>query len=101
MALGVAIGTGFGRQRPLDVFRSQARDSFDEMEETVDQHIIESFLEVKIGPRGVDLESLGLAPPKRSWTYLMKEQPIDTQPKLKLLPSVLKSFFDKIGGKGR
>jgi preprotein translocase subunit SecA len=98
MTAGVSIGTGFGRERPLDTFRRLARESFEQMEEEIDEGVIASFERAELSERGVDLRALGLARPRRTWTYLMQEQPIDTQPKLRMVPTLLRSVVDKLFG---
>jgi preprotein translocase subunit SecA len=98
MAVGVSIGTGFGRQKPLDAFRRQARDSYEEMEYEIDEGIVESFERGRFAETGIDVEELGLSPPKKTWTYLTTELPIETQPKLRLVPSLLKSMINKMFG---
>ena len=99
MALGVSIGTAFGRQRPLDTLRRLARDSFEEMEYEIDEGIVDSFENAELSERGVDLQALGLSPPRRTWTYLLEEQPLETKPKLRLVPSLLQSMVNKVFGR--
>jgi hypothetical protein len=97
--LGVSIGTAFGRQRPLDTLRRLARDSFEEMEYEIDEGIVESFETAELSEQGVDLGALGLGPPRRTWTYMLEEQPLETKPKLRLVPNLLQSVVNKLFGR--
>jgi preprotein translocase subunit SecA len=100
MASGVSIGTGFGRERPLDTFKRLAVESFEQMEEAVDAGILSSFERAELSERGVDLEALGLARPRRTWTYLMKEQPLETRARMRMLPTLLRSLVNRLWGGG-
>jgi preprotein translocase subunit SecA len=94
MSVGISIGSTFGRERPQQTFQRMARESFETFEEDVDTGIVETFERTKITRRGIDLEAEGLAPPSETWTYVVKEQPLETKPRPRLQATLLKKFVD-------
>ncbi len=101
MSVGVSFGSSFGRERPQQTFRRMARESFEVFEQEVDGGLIETFERAEVTRRGVDLDAEGLAPPTETWTYVVKEQPLETKPRPRLQAALLKRVVDLFRGKGR
>jgi preprotein translocase subunit SecA len=64
-----------GRQNPLEEFHRLAASAFQEMLERIDKEIVKSFMTVKIGKDGIDMQKEGLSGPSSTWTYLINENP--------------------------
>ena len=99
MSVGISIGSTFGRESPLATFRRMARESFDAFEEEVDDGIIETFERAEATRSGIDLAAEGLAPPDEIWTYVVKEQPLETKAKPRLPVTMLQSLVNLFKGK--
>ncbi len=99
MSVGISIGSSFGRERPLTTFRRLARESFETFEEETDEGIIETFERAELTKRGIDLAAEGLAPPDEIWSYVVKEQPLETKAKPRLPVTMLQSLVNLFKGK--
>jgi hypothetical protein len=96
----VSVATGFGREKPLQAFRRLARESFEAFEEEVEEGIVDLLARGAAGER-IDLEAEGLAPPKRTWTYVVKEQPLEMRPPPRLQATLARNLMNLITGRKR
>ncbi|HEY3056029.1 MAG TPA: accessory Sec system translocase SecA2 [Thermoanaerobaculia bacterium] len=51
---------------------------FENLFETLDARVIQTFLTAHIDEKGIDLEAAGLAAPASTWTYLVTDNPFGT-----------------------
>ncbi len=99
MTSGVSVGTGFGRERPMGTYRRLAKESYEAFEREVDEGVAATFESDAVSERGLDLEAAGLAPPRRTWTSIVKEQPLDTRPPPRLPVTLARKLADLLRGK--
>lgn len=68
-----------GRQ-PLAEFTRRARDGFERLLERIDDTAAELFAGLEVGPDGVDWEAHGLRGPAATWTYLVSDDVLGSNP---------------------
>ncbi len=65
----------FAGRFPLAEFHRQAGESFQDLEERIEEEAVRDFERIEIAPSGVDWEREGLRGPSATWTYLVGENP--------------------------
>jgi preprotein translocase subunit SecA len=70
---------GFGGKSPTFEFQKMIIKAFDEMQQTIDEQIIETFRNAVINENGIDAEREGLVGPSSTWTYLIDDNPFGNQ----------------------
>jgi preprotein translocase subunit SecA len=65
----------FAGRFPLAEFHRQAGESFQALEERIEDEVVRDFERIEITPEGVDWEREGLRGPSATWTYLVGENP--------------------------
>ena len=65
----------FAGRFPLAEFHHQAGESFQALEDRIEDEVVRDFERVEITPAGVDWEREGLRGPSATWTYLVGENP--------------------------
>jgi len=65
----------FAGRFPLAEFHHQAGESFQALEDRIEDEIVRDFERITITPEGVDWEREGLRGPSATWTYLVGENP--------------------------
>jgi preprotein translocase subunit SecA len=65
----------FAGRFPLAEFHRQAGESFQALEERIEDEVVRDFVRIEITPEGVDWEREGLRGPSATWTYLVGENP--------------------------
>lgn len=63
---------------PYQEFNLFIFERFQDLFETLDAKVMETFLSAHIDERGIDLEREGLAAPASTWTYLVTDNPFGT-----------------------
>ena len=65
----------FAGRFPLAEFHHQAGESFQALEDRIEDEVVRDFERIEITPEGVDWEREGLRGPSATWTYLVGENP--------------------------
>jgi preprotein translocase subunit SecA len=65
----------FAGRFPLAEFHRQAGESFQALEDRIEDEVVRDFERIEITPEGVDWECFGLRGPSATWTYLVGENP--------------------------
>jgi preprotein translocase subunit SecA len=65
----------FAGRFPLAEFHRQAGESFQALEERIEDEIVRDFERIEVTAAGVDWEREGLRGPSATWTYLVGENP--------------------------
>ena len=65
----------FAGRFPLAEFHKQAGDSFQALQDRIEDEVVRDFERIEITPEGVDWEREGLRGPSATWTYLVGENP--------------------------
>ncbi len=65
----------FAGRFPLAEFHRQAGESFQDLEDRIEDEAVRDFERIDITPAGVDWEREGLRGPSATWTYLVGENP--------------------------
>ena len=65
----------FAGRFPLAEFHHQAGESFQALEDRIEDEVVRDFERIDITPGGVDWEREGLRGPSATWTYLVGENP--------------------------
>ena len=65
----------FAGRFPLAEFHRQAADTFEALQERIEQEVIHDFAGLEVTPAGVDWERAGLRGPSATWTYLVGDNP--------------------------
>jgi preprotein translocase subunit SecA len=65
----------FAGRFPLAEFHRQAGESFQALEDRIEDEVVRDFERIRITPEGVDWEREGLRGPSATWTYLVGENP--------------------------
>ena len=65
----------FAGRFPLAEFHRQAGESFQALEDRIEDEVVRDFERIAITPAGVDWEKEGLRGPSATWTYLVGENP--------------------------
>ena len=65
----------FAGRFPLAEFHHQAGESFQALEDRIEDEVARDFERITITPEGVDWEGEGLRGPSATWTYLVGENP--------------------------
>jgi preprotein translocase subunit SecA len=65
----------FAGRFPLAEFHQQAGESFQALEDRIEDEAVRDFERIEITPQGVDWEREGLRGPSATWTYLVGENP--------------------------
>jgi preprotein translocase subunit SecA len=65
----------FAGRFPLAEFHHQAGESFQALEDRIEDEVVRDFERIEITPDGVDWEREGLRGPSATWTYLVGENP--------------------------
>ncbi len=60
---------------PLDHFHVTVGKAFQDLVDSIDNSIVETFLSVEITADGIDMEKAGLKGPTSTWTYLINDHP--------------------------
>jgi preprotein translocase subunit SecA len=66
------------KETPIDEFHRTAIPEFRKIPDEVSERSAETFEEIEIGPDGVDLTSGALRRPSATWTYMVHDNPFDT-----------------------
>jgi preprotein translocase subunit SecA len=73
-----------GGQWPLDEFHKSANEAFGLLQARIEENITQTFESLPISPEGVDWEAAGLLGPTSTWTYLVNDNPFETNLMLNL-----------------
>jgi preprotein translocase subunit SecA len=65
----------FAGRFPLAEFYRQAGESFQALQDRIEDEVVRDFERIEVGPDGVDWEREGLRGPSATWTYLVGENP--------------------------
>jgi preprotein translocase subunit SecA len=65
----------FAGRFPLAEFHRQAGESFQALEDRIEDEVVRDFERIEITPEGVDWDREGLRGPSATWTYLVGENP--------------------------
>jgi preprotein translocase subunit SecA len=65
----------FAGRFPLAEFHHQAGESFQALEDRIEDEAVADFERIEVTPEGVDWEREGLRGPSATWTYLVGENP--------------------------
>jgi preprotein translocase subunit SecA len=65
----------FAGRFPLAEFHRQAGETFQALEDRIEDEVVRDFERITITPDGVDWEREGLRGPSATWTYLVGENP--------------------------
>jgi len=65
----------FAGRFPLAEFHRQAGESFQALEDRIEDEVVRDFGRIEITPEGVDWDREGLRGPSATWTYLVGENP--------------------------
>jgi preprotein translocase subunit SecA len=65
----------FAGRFPLAEFHRQAGESFQDLEDRIEDEAVRDFERIEITPGGVDWDREGLRGPSATWTYLVGENP--------------------------
>jgi preprotein translocase subunit SecA len=65
----------FAGRFPLAEFHRQAGESFQDLEDRIEDEAVRDFERIEVTPSGVDWEREGLRGPSATWTYLVGENP--------------------------
>jgi preprotein translocase subunit SecA len=65
----------FAGRFPLAEFHRQAGDTFEALEQRIEQEVARDFEALEVTRDGVDWERAGLRGPSATWTYLVGENP--------------------------
>lgn len=66
------------KETPIDEFHRTAIPEFRKIPDEISERAAETFKEIEIGPDGVDLAEGGLRRPSSTWTYMVHDNPFDT-----------------------
>ncbi|EHR49336.1 preprotein translocase subunit SecA (ATPase, RNA helicase) [Saccharomonospora marina XMU15] len=66
------------KETPLDEFHRVAIPQFQKLREEARQRSVKTLAEAKIGDEGVDLAAAGVRRPTSTWTYLVQDNPFDS-----------------------
>jgi preprotein translocase subunit SecA len=66
------------RETPIDEFHRAAIPAFRKIPDEVAERSAETFNSASITSDGVDLENAGLVRPTSTWTYMVHDNPFDT-----------------------
>jgi preprotein translocase subunit SecA len=66
------------KETPIDEFHRTAIPEFRKMPDEISERAAETFETIEIGPDGVDLNAGGLRRPSSTWTYMVHDNPFDT-----------------------
>ena len=83
-----------GRENPLHKFNSATIEAFNEVLDSIEIDIIETFKRVKITKEGLDMQKEGLKGPSSTWTYLISDNPNQ----FSRLPFIIKATENYIKG---
>jgi preprotein translocase subunit SecA len=65
----------FAGRFPIAEFHRQAGESFQALQDRIEDEVVRDFERIEVGPGGVDWEREGLRGPSATWTYLVGENP--------------------------
>jgi len=65
----------FAGRFPLAEFHRQAGDSFEALQQRIEDEVVRDFERIEVTAKGVDWEREGLRGPSATWTYLVGENP--------------------------
>ena len=66
------------KETPIDEFHRTAIPEFRKIQDEISDRAVETLKTVEIGPDGVDLAADGLRRPSATWTYMVHDNPFDT-----------------------
>ncbi|WP_158885567.1 accessory Sec system translocase SecA2 [Amycolatopsis anabasis] len=66
------------RETPLDEFHRTAIPEFHKIIPTIEERSVKTFTEAEIGEDGIDLAASGVRRPNSTWTYLVHDNPFDS-----------------------
>jgi preprotein translocase subunit SecA len=66
------------KETPIDEFHRTAIPEFRKIQDEISDRAVETFTSIEIGPDGVDLSSGALRRPSATWTYMVHDNPFDT-----------------------
>ena len=66
------------KETPIDEFHRTAIPEFRKIQDEISDRSVETFTSIEIGPDGVDLTSGALRRPSATWTYMVHDNPFDT-----------------------
>jgi preprotein translocase subunit SecA len=70
-----SVLVAFAGRFPLAEFHRQAGESFQALEDRIEDEAVRDFERIEVTPGGVDWERAGLRGPSATWTYLVGENP--------------------------
>jgi preprotein translocase subunit SecA len=68
-----------GGQDPLREFMHRAVESYQRMQQEIDEDVVRTLRDATITEEGIDLEKEGLRGPSSTWTYLVNDDPFRQQ----------------------
>lgn len=87
------------RETPIDEFHRAAIPAFRKIQDEVGERSAETFRTATITADGVDLEDSGLRRPTSTWTYLVHDNPFDTDAEQAL--QRVRAMLKKVRGSSR
>jgi len=87
------------KETPIDEFHRTAIPEFRKMPDEISERAVETFKEIEIGPDGVDLAEGGLRRPSSTWTYMVHDNPFDTDAEQAL--QRVRAMIKKVKGSAR
>ncbi|HEX6354668.1 accessory Sec system translocase SecA2 [Actinophytocola sp.] len=87
------------KETPIDEFHRTAIPEFRKIQDEISERSVETFDSMEIGPDGVDLTSGKLRRPSATWTYMIHDNPFDTDAEQAL--QQVRAMIKKVRGGSR
>jgi preprotein translocase subunit SecA len=87
------------KETPIDEFHRTAIPEFRKMPDEISERAVETFTDIEVGPDGVDLAGGGLRRPSSTWTYMVHDNPFDTDAEQAL--QRVRAMIKKVKGSAR
>jgi preprotein translocase subunit SecA len=87
------------KETPIDEFHRTAIPEFRKIQDEISERAVETFESMEIGPDGVDLTSGKLRRPSATWTYMIHDNPFDTDAEQAL--QQVRAMIKKVRGGAR
>jgi preprotein translocase subunit SecA len=87
------------KETPIDEFHRTAIPEFRKIQDEISERAVETFESIEIGPDGVDLTAGKLRRPSATWTYMVHDNPFDTDAEQAL--QQVRAMIKKVRGGSR
>ncbi|MFL6119494.1 accessory Sec system translocase SecA2, partial [Actinophytocola sp.] len=87
------------KETPIDEFHRTAIPEFRKIQDEISERSVETLESAEIGPDGVDLAADGLRRPSATWTYMVHDNPFDTDAEQAL--QRVRAMIKKVRGTSR